>query len=147
MVSMTMRLDGTDSLMARQASIPVCLGIRTSMRTTSGSSSSARRSASIPSPASPTTSMPVLGLQHHLQAAAEQDVVVGHEDPDRLGLAARVHARHRTGARLDVWPAPAIQAAHVGHHCTRVVPLARARRSPTPTEVVSCPSDAQAEPP
>src|SRR6476660_4320771 len=58
MVSMTMRLDGTDSLMARQASIPVCLGIRTSMRTTSGSSSSARRSASTPSPASPTTSIP-----------------------------------------------------------------------------------------
>ena len=40
------------------------------MSTTSGASSSALRMASSPSSASPTTSMPVLGLEHHDRARA-----------------------------------------------------------------------------
>ena len=50
--------DGTRSLIARQASMPERFGIRTSSRTTSGATLSARVVPSTPSPASPTTSMP-----------------------------------------------------------------------------------------
>ena len=54
---MMILVDGTSSLIAMHASIPDRRGIRTSISTTSGSSSSARRIASDPSPASPTMSM------------------------------------------------------------------------------------------
>ncbi len=50
--------DGTASLMARQASMPVRLGIRMSSSTTSGATAAAIVVPSMPSPASPTTSMP-----------------------------------------------------------------------------------------
>src|SRR5450631_28158 len=57
MVSMMILVEGASSLMARQASIPDVRGIRTSIRTMSGNSSSVRRIASTPSPASPTMAM------------------------------------------------------------------------------------------
>src|SRR5680860_219912 len=57
MVRMTILVLGATSLIAVHASIPDRRGIRMSIRTTSGSSSSARRIASAPSPASPTISM------------------------------------------------------------------------------------------
>ena len=50
--------DGTASLIARQASMPERLGIRMSSRMTSGAALAARSVPSMPSPASPTTSMP-----------------------------------------------------------------------------------------
>src|SRR6266700_2507800 len=50
-------VSGSRSRMRRAASIPVERGIRTSMSTTSGASSSARWTASMPSAASPTTLM------------------------------------------------------------------------------------------
>ena len=50
-------MDGSVSLMARVASIPVRFGMRTSMRTTSGEVCSACSTACWPSSASPTTSM------------------------------------------------------------------------------------------
>src|SRR5664280_1735130 len=54
MVNMMIFVEGASSLIARQASMPDVRGIRTSIRTTSGKSSSVRRIASTPSPASPT---------------------------------------------------------------------------------------------
>ena len=50
--------DGTASLIARHASMPVRLGMRTSSSTTSGAAVAARLVPSTPSPASPMTSMP-----------------------------------------------------------------------------------------
>jgi hypothetical protein len=57
MVSMTIFALGDTSFIARQASIPLLLGIRMSIRTTSGSASPAFSTASAPSLASPTSSM------------------------------------------------------------------------------------------
>ena len=54
---MTIFADGTDSRMARAASIPLSLGMRTSIRRTSGTNSSALPMTSVPSCASATTSM------------------------------------------------------------------------------------------
>src|SRR3954462_3904280 len=56
-VSMMILVDGTASWMAVQASMPPRLGIRTSISTMSGSVSDAFCTASLPSLASPTTSM------------------------------------------------------------------------------------------
>src|SRR6516165_11354416 len=57
MVSITIFALGATSLVARQASIPLLLGIRMSMSTTSGSASPATATASAPSLACPTRSM------------------------------------------------------------------------------------------
>jgi hypothetical protein len=54
---MMIRARQPDATIRRVASIPSMLGMRTSMRTTSGRSPSASPTASPPSPASPTTSM------------------------------------------------------------------------------------------
>ena len=56
-VSMMIRVLGTEALIARVASIPLLRGIRTSMSMTSGVRRSASSTASWPSLASPTTSM------------------------------------------------------------------------------------------
>ena len=58
-VSITIFALGTTSLIAVHASMPLRRGIRTSIRTMSGSSEEASSTASAPSPASPTTSMSV----------------------------------------------------------------------------------------
>ena len=55
---MTILVDGATSLIAVHASMPDRRGIRMSISTTSGSSSSARRIASAPSLASPMISIP-----------------------------------------------------------------------------------------
>ncbi len=54
---MTILALGTTSFIARQASIPLLRGIRMSISTTSGSVSPAFFTASVPSLASPTSSM------------------------------------------------------------------------------------------
>ena len=56
-VSMTIFELGATSFIARHASMPLLLGIRMSIRTTSGSDSPAFSTASVPSLASPTSSM------------------------------------------------------------------------------------------
>jgi hypothetical protein len=56
-VSMTIFVLGAASFMARHASMPLLLGIRMSMSTTSGSDSAAFSRASAPSLAWPTSSM------------------------------------------------------------------------------------------
>ena len=55
---MTIATSGWRSLILATATIPETLGIRTSMRTTSGEVASTRSSASLPSEAWPTTSWP-----------------------------------------------------------------------------------------
>ncbi len=55
---MTILALGDSSFIARQASIPLLRGIRISMSTTSGSAWPAFSTASAPSLASPTSSMP-----------------------------------------------------------------------------------------
>ena len=57
MVSMTIRALGAASFMARAASMPLVLGMRMSISTTSGRTSPARATASAPSLAWPTSSM------------------------------------------------------------------------------------------
>src|SRR4051812_4920836 len=54
---MMIRAVGATSLMATQASMPERLGMRTSIRITSGTVDAASSVAATPSPASPTTSM------------------------------------------------------------------------------------------
>ena len=123
MVSMTMRLDGTDSLMARQASIPGLLGHPDIHQDDIGQQllgtaqrldpvpRLARPPRSRPRPAAPSPGRGGTGRGRRPRA------------PGSARLAARgVHARHRSGARLEVWPAPVIETAHVGHHCTPSTP-------------------------
>ena len=93
--------------MAVQASIPPRLGIRTSIRTMSGSRSAALSTASAPSPASPTTWMSSSWGQDDLQSTPEERVVVHDEDPNRL-LA-------RFAARLTPVRTDAMVFTGVGH--------------------------------
>ncbi len=76
-------VDGATALICAQASIPERRGIHTSMRTTSGSSSSTR-STPRPRRRPPHDVEVVLDGQDHLQSPAEQRVVVHDDDPDRL---------------------------------------------------------------
>ena len=82
---MMILVDGTASLIARQASTPVRRGIRTSSRITSGAVVIASSVAVMPSAASPTTSMSMSPRQQHDQAATEELLVVDDQDADGFG--------------------------------------------------------------
>ena len=79
-------------------------GMTTSIRITSGFVSRVWKTAFRASPASPTTSMSVLGLEHLAQAGADDGVVVDDQDADRLAHLQRDLGHDRRAgvrARLD----------------------------------------------
>ena len=106
--------------MRRVASRPSSRGIRMSIRTTSGRSARASRTASAPSAASPTTSIPG-AVEDHPEPGADQRLVVGDEDAGHSGIldpdpvaAAEAAARVEVAAEhRDPLP-QAEQAAAVG---------------------------------
>src|SRR6478736_6197442 len=106
---MMILVEGTASLIARQASIPERFGIRMSRSTTSGVVLVARFVPSTPSPASPTTSMPgstassIVRPRRNSSWSSTTSTLIGSRSPSIVASATR-----------RSWHVRALRGVHAG---------------------------------